>query len=395
MRSLAEFSPEAQALLLCARPRLEAEPAERLRGLARSGLDWEWLILTARVHRVIPLLHANLLKAGANDIPPAVLASLQTECLEIAQRNLLLTGELLNILKALQRGNVHAIPFKGPTLALLAYGNLSLRKFDDLDLLIPPDAYISARQALQTLAYQGILAPGSQAEAACRKFYYECSFIRGDLGIDLHWRFTGPELSLPAFQARVWQNLQPVILAGKSVETLAPEHMLLYLCLHGTKRNHHWQRLSWICDVTGLTCQPLDWDAVLRQAGDLGMKRSLFLGLTLANHLLEAHIPEAILSTARRDPAVLHLAQDVARRLFEPVQAGEQIPERPIFYLRSQAGWRNRLRYLAVCGFWPTTEDLETANLPPFLYFVRRPFRLAAKYVSKLRRFLPFRLQPG
>jgi Uncharacterised nucleotidyltransferase len=46
---------------------------------------------------------------------------------------------------------VNVIPSKGPTLAALAYGDLGLREFDDLDLLIArPDFMIDEQTGSQT-----------------------------------------------------------------------------------------------------------------------------------------------------------------------------------------------------------------------------------------------------
>ena len=51
-----------------------------------------------------------------------------------------LAKKLLEILALLDREGVRAIPFKGPTLAVKAYGDLTLRPFSDLDIFVPPGA---------------------------------------------------------------------------------------------------------------------------------------------------------------------------------------------------------------------------------------------------------------
>ena len=53
-----------------------------------------------------------------------------------ARRNLFLVSELLKLLKLLESHGIGAIAFKGPVLALYAYGNLSLRQQLDLDILV-------------------------------------------------------------------------------------------------------------------------------------------------------------------------------------------------------------------------------------------------------------------
>ena len=52
---------------------------------------------------------------------------------------MLLTSELIKIMKLLEENDIKAIAFKGPTLAQLAYGDVTLRQYVDLDLLVELD----------------------------------------------------------------------------------------------------------------------------------------------------------------------------------------------------------------------------------------------------------------
>jgi len=47
-----------------------------------------------------------------------------------------MTQHLLKVLDLLTGSGVEAIPFKGPVLAVQAYGDLLMRSFVDLDILI-------------------------------------------------------------------------------------------------------------------------------------------------------------------------------------------------------------------------------------------------------------------
>jgi hypothetical protein len=46
-----------------------------------------------------------------------------------ARRNIYLAAQLALLLEALRAENIPAIPYKGPVLAALAYGDLTLREF--------------------------------------------------------------------------------------------------------------------------------------------------------------------------------------------------------------------------------------------------------------------------
>jgi hypothetical protein len=61
---------------------------------------------------------------------------MQSYNIEIAKTNMLMTAELIAVMKLLKDNEIEAIAFKGPTLSQMAYGDITLRQFSDLDILI-------------------------------------------------------------------------------------------------------------------------------------------------------------------------------------------------------------------------------------------------------------------
>ena len=115
----------------------------------------------------------------------------------------------------------------------------------------------------------------------------------------------------------IWERRVAFSLGGASTSTLAPEDLLFFLCLHGSR--HLWARLSWICDVAQLLRRnpALDWAQVLAQARRAGGQRMLFLGLALAHKLLAAPLPPEVEQAVHGDPHTAQLVQRVEAQLFE------------------------------------------------------------------------------
>ena len=65
-----------------------------------------------------------------------------------SQRSLRQTGHLLRIVERLREAGVDAMPYKGPVWAQCLYGDVSLRAWQDLDLVAPHDQLPLLRQAL-------------------------------------------------------------------------------------------------------------------------------------------------------------------------------------------------------------------------------------------------------
>ena len=72
-------------------------------------------------------------------------------CATNLRRGLWFASELLRITHHLAKKEIRAIPYKGPVLAQSAYGDLALRHFSDLDLLISPRDFDQAKNALSLL----------------------------------------------------------------------------------------------------------------------------------------------------------------------------------------------------------------------------------------------------
>jgi Uncharacterised nucleotidyltransferase len=390
---------EDQLLLCCARTCMDVASAERVRDLCRESVDWEYLIRTAEVHGMLPLLCWNLHNTCPDAVPSVTLDQFRSHFFNNAGRNAFLTGELLKLLHMLEAHGIPAIPFKGAVLAIKAYGNLSLRQFNDLDILVHKQDVLRVRDLLMAQGYRQQIQATGALEAACLESLCAYNFMRDDgrVVVDLHWGITATFGTRPLDLQQLWARLEPISLAGTIVHTLSHEDLLLILCVHGSK--HHWERLNWLCDVAEVIryCPDLAWGQVLEQAGTLGSKRMLFLGLLLASDLLRAALPQKVQQQIGLDPVARSLAVRVRERLFREDNGPSGIFERPFtiedvslssvhFRLRMRERLRDKVRYCLHLAHLATAQTLKDRALCPlpislsFLYYLARPIRLTITY---------------
>lgn len=369
--------------------------AEAIGTLLQEDVDWKRLLRLAAEHRMMPLLHWHLSAAPSELVPRDVLNRLQSHFHATHLRNLSVTGELLRLVRTFREQHVPLMPYKGPVLASLAYGNLALREFIDLDILVRKRDIPEARQLLVSAGYRQIDSPTSDYEAAFLQSQREYVFIRDGTVVELHWAVTPRNYSFPLDPEGLWERLQQVPLGGEKVSTFSMEDLLLILCVHGSK--HFWHRLAWICDVAELlrTHAAIDWEQLVYQADKLGSRRMLFLGLLLANDLLEAPLPEKVSRMVRADPKTAALARQVREWLFqEPdgasnILAKGQLDESRFhpFRVRMRERLRDKIRYAARTALVPTLDDWQYLRLPNFLFFLYylvRPIRLIVRYGQRL-----------
>ncbi|HSP54534.1 MAG TPA: nucleotidyltransferase family protein, partial [Dehalococcoidia bacterium] len=354
--------------------------------LLGENLDWDYLLEAATLHCVMPLMYRHLSRLGEGTVPPAVLGRLANEYQANARRNLTVTGELLRLVRLFKTNDIAVAPLKGPLLAATVYGDISLRQFGDLDVLLHEKDIARAKDLLIANGYRPAFDMTTAQEAATLRHHCEYLLVSDSsrVVVELHWRIIPTWFPFPLNGTQLLGRLTDASLGSVSAPSVTPEDLLLIICAHSTK--HMWTKLAWICDVAEvLRASPdLDWVLLMRRARQLGGERMLFLGLRLAHDLLDAPLPEDILSRAA-DRNIDELVEQSRHLLFRsrpegPV--GASWPgyfERSRYYIRAMERTRDKLRYCIRFLTTPMEEDWDNLALPDALfplYYVLRPFRV-------------------
>jgi hypothetical protein len=377
--------PEDQILIYVACPSLAPDSTQELHTLFQAELNWNYLIGTADRHCVLPLLFRRLDELKV--LPPDSARKVLQEANHAnTNSNLFLTGELVKLLELLIANQLEAIPFKGPTLALAAYGDISLRQFADLDLLVRKTDVLKIKRLLVAHGFSSHWKLNPRQEAALLRFDCAWNFVnQNGVMIDVHWDLVERHFGIRFDVAGLWQRLQPATIAGKQFQTLATEDLLLVLCLHGF--THAWERLGWICDLAGLLArQRIDWSLLLQNAEAQGSRRIVLLGLKLAHDLLEAQLPPDVLKLLTEDSAVNNAAERIKQQLFKTADGAAGVFDEALLLVSLRERKRDRIRSSLRLAAMPRSFDWMSISLPAsfsFLYYLIRPLRLAGKYGKK------------
>ncbi len=354
MYASVRLQSEAELLLCGAGAYFSDSYADRFQALLREDLDWDQVTQLAMQHGVLPLLYWHLDTADSETVPEVALEQLRSYFYANKLHTHRLTQTLHGLLRLFEAHGITAIPFKGPAVAVTAYGNLDLRQFGDLDILVPERDCGAAMQLLSSQGFRLKSEAINVQEEMVRLSRCAYSFIHDadDLAVDLHWGITAAmeypyrAFALPLETIDVWEHVESISLAETSVRSFAPEDLLLILCIHGSK--HCWERLSWLCDIAAfIRAYPeMSWARMRANASRLGCRRMLDLGALLAHALLGARLPQVTLRQVQSDPVVRSLAETVVRDMFTGGGAG--IVTRSRFYLRMREHWRDKVQY----GVW-------------------------------------------
>jgi len=262
--------------------------------------QWSALIAAAAEQRVSGLLFDRLTgNQLAARLPPPALQTLAGRSRQIAARSLAFQRDLRLVLAALDEVGIPAIVLKGAHLAGYVYPNAGLREMNDLDLLVHRADALRAAGALQALGYD--FSVGVNPEGTLAYDHHLPRMIkRRAASVEVHVLLLPPRDGLTVDIDGLWMRARPLAPGSRHL-TLAPEDLLLHICIHSAYGHLGEFGLRPLCDVTTIveTFPSLDWPAICQRAAEWRAARGIFLTLYLAVECLGADVPASVLAAMR------------------------------------------------------------------------------------------------
>jgi hypothetical protein len=321
-----------------------------------------------------PLLYTRIAEHAPDLIADSILVQLASEFRASVARNLQLTGALIAIVRSFSAAGIAMLPHKGPMLAQAAYGDLAMREFADLDILIHPSDLPRALAILADLGYRVSDSLAWLSPPALMRWTCEMSYIspRG-VAVDLHWRLTPSHYPVQLDPEVLWRSRTTVGIAGSELPTLLPAAQLLLLAVHGAK--HCWEAIGWLADVAWLTAaHPEAWQGALELADETGCRRVVELARSLTESVFEGK--------PSHDP----LCQRALDRWYSGTTESPRSPELLSFAAALAPNRLATAKHLWGVLFWPTELDWKARRLPEGLFWAYgsiRAARLAGKYLLR------------
>ncbi len=384
------MNPELQFLINCC----QTSPAPEIVTAMRSQLtavNSVWLMTTGQLahsHGVFPLFHQSLKSYAADLIPQEILQRLQQQYLDIVRHNMMLSAELIRIMKLLADNNIAALAFKGPTLAQMAYGNIALREYGDLDVLVQKKDIYQVDSLLKTQGYQRYLKLTPSQEKIWFDRAHDLGLYHPDKSVhfEMHWSLMNEDHPIHLEFTEIWDNPNPVTINQQAINTFANEELLIYLCVHGSK--HLWERIEWIKDIDLLArSEEIDWNKILEKVKGSDFEIMFFLGLYLSRRLFTTEFPHMITERMAVYKELPNLYDAIIAKKWSDKKSGSLISNLSRTYTMLQLFPypKMRLLYLHNIFLKPSFNEYWLIDLPEslhwFYYFIR-PFMLAKKYLK-------------
>ncbi|MGN6331332.1 MAG: nucleotidyltransferase family protein [Motilibacteraceae bacterium] len=260
----------------------------------RHGTDL--LERAARRHGVEGLLDLSLHAVGAST-PSSTAARVGAAVHHTRTR-----AQLEQVADVLEAADVPQLVVKGPVLAGHHYERPDLRRYVDLDVLVAPEDF---PRALEALVDDGFSVFEDDWASLREVLAGELRLLRGDSVVDLHWTLVDDSAArsrcrLPTEALFAAHRLVPV--GGRSVPTTGVTDTVLHVALHAALSGA--ARLVWLVDLDRVVRRDEpDWDEVLREALPAGLAAQLGVVLARGRRAIGTPVPPEVLRRLGPGPA--------------------------------------------------------------------------------------------
>ena len=247
----------------------------------------------AEAHRVAGCVHAVL--EHTDGVADDVLERLAAGRREAASHHLVVRGVLARVGAVLDAADIPWLVFKGPVLSASVYCDPGMRRYSDVDVLVPPDRFADAVDAMEAARFWNPVTSWSP------QVYFRAGAIAFNVGwisVDLHWHV------MFKYQDRRWYHIDPeqlfarrraVDIGGRRYATFDAVDTVFHLALHASREGCH--RLVWLKDIEmAIATGSPDLDELVRRSRAAKCAPAIGIALARSKHTLEAAVPDDIVT---------------------------------------------------------------------------------------------------
>jgi hypothetical protein len=320
-------------------------PDEEIRNIFRKKVaevtDWDRLISIAEFHGIKPIFYYNLKQYAADLVSEQMKKKIDNYFQLSHLHSHFQLQESEKIVTRFQESQIDVLLLKGPTLAQRIYGDINLRKSNDIDIFISPDKIDEADQILSDMGYTQFSKIADLSSFGKRSFLWiarQFPYKKNDglFNLDVHTAIMPPGYSSQRDFNTYFERSDRIQIGSKTLPVLGIEDLLEVLSYHGTK--NRWEKMKYFSDIAALIQSDsyLDWEKLILRTSESDSRKIVFQALFLANKVCNVPLPENIsnlinskVSEGKLDPIINQIKT-------EPASQGLTWLQRLQFYLNAQ-----------------------------------------------------------
>jgi hypothetical protein len=288
---------EDRLLFACARQDFLPRHRKTVQDMARRAVDWELLAATAENHGLLPIVGANLHRCDPEvlGLPAPLAERLETAAFENALLKEKSAARLADALDRLREVGLEAMLLKGAALDLRVYREPWVASARDVDLLARPIP------GARTFAEEG------EVRRALYRQGIECDLLEHH---DVNMNGV-----LPIPFASIWRDARPVVVRGREAWVMAPEDLLISLCINSCRKR--FLRLKGLFDIAETVrrlAAEIDEERLARKVREYRCEGIVFTALAVTGQTLGCDLSPDLLGALGVGSARAALLQELIAR---------------------------------------------------------------------------------
>ena len=316
-------------------------------------------------------------------IPDDIFIRMKQHYMDIVKQNMLMTSELIKVVKILEENNIEAISFKGPVLSQLAYGDVVSRQYCDLDILVEEKQLIKTVNLFLDNGYENLLPLEIISNEICLNTIKDFTVQNkiSKVNIEIHWNLFESKYDLVFKKLDILKSSN-ISINQNTIETLSNENLLIYLCFHGSK--HAWERIEWISDIDRLIRNNKIEFSKIDEFLD---NNSLLIGLYLSYILFDTPLEEKYLNKIE-NKKIKKLSKKVFEIIIDKNYQGSEVYRNKKIFFFQMSLYNNileKLNFFRKTFFKISVNDCQIYYYNSKIsYIFLRPFRLIRYYLKRI-----------
>lgn len=292
--------------------------------------------------------------------------------MDIVKQNMLMTSELIKVIKILEENNMEAISFKGPVLSQLAYGDVVSRQYCDLDILVKKEKVNILKDLMKTINFKRNLELTSEQEQIWIKNAHDISFSSiNNINFEFHWSMLDLDHPINLENINFFENIKKTKINDFEINNISNEEFLIYLCIHGSK--HLYERIEWVVDIDKfIRNQEIDWYKINSLIKNDNSRSFFYLGLYLANLLYETPLNDNLEKYFSKE--IIFVSKHILE-VWNKKEVQKEDGRKLKYMLKLFISKKDKLKYINKVYFKPTFNEYWYISLPKYLYFLYYPLR--------------------
>ena len=295
--------------------------------------DWGRVAAVAVANRMAWLLRSVLQARGIwETLPDAAQDEIQTSAERLSANADMMGASLADYLRRADARGIETAVLKGLSISANVYGEEAMRPGGDIDILVRTGHVKACMEVLAEMDI-GSFWPNLMADPYYERHHLHHQRSTEDLRIwyEIHWALDHPYTLFTIDYEALMDRATPGELLGAPVRDLSPPDLLLTLAVHLVKHAIYlpstYDRpdlaravladgmLMYFLDIAEairVYGDQLDWDRLVRLAGETGTREVIGSVLRACRTLLGAEVPEEILAAipVERPGPVTHWAMN-------------------------------------------------------------------------------------